>query len=464
MYIDKNQQVVFGNAYDLEKQERVPIPSDLVTQIFDEPKLVQHTSTNDHIEGILMVGERPMMVVANPILTSEKAGPINGSLIMGRYLSDQIIRNLSDQVKQEFSVHTLNSVGIPNEVKQEIASNQAIVKPISNDTLAGYIALTDLNDKPVLIVEAQIHRDVYRQGQQSVWYWAVWMIIAGSVVGTALMLFVKISVIDRMYQLNNEIKGISMNSLNQRLTVKNHDEISELTISANNMLEAIQQAQAQLERFVYIVSHDLRSPLTALRSYVAVLQEEIQEGDMSMVLNDLGSMEKITKNMGEMIDNLLILSRIKREARVKESVNLNDVLQKIEQNVSILAKENHIELVISPNFPTLQLFRQPIIEVFSNLISNAIKFTSEKESGRIEVGFTDQGEEYHFFVKDDGPGIPKDNLEKLFTLFFRDGKKAGSGIGLSVVKEYIQLHGGRVWVESVEGNGSTFWFSLPKKN
>ena len=101
-------------------------------------------------------------------------------------------------------------------------------------------------------------------------------------------------------------------------------------------------------------------------------------------------------------------------------------------------------------------------EVFRNLLSNAIKFSEDEINPRIKIGGTDQGSEYHFYVRDNGCGIEPEVQKKLFTLFFRHGEKAGTGVGLSIVKQYIELHRGRVWVESQPGTGSTFWFSLPK--
>lgn len=229
------------------------------------------------------------------------------------------------------------------------------------------------------------------------------------------------------------------------------------------LIQQLASKNEELERFVYVVSHDLRSPLTSLRGYVECVREDVEEANRDQLEKDLRSMEKIAQNMSQMIDDLLKLSRIGREEYCAEEVDFNQLVEKVIDNVSIQLKEKGFTTKVQSGMPRLKVYARPIEEVFNNLIANAIKFTEEKPNPRVEIGFEEKETEYCFFVRDNGVGIPKASQAKLFNLFFRSGKKAGTGIGLTITKEYVQMNGGRIWVESEEGKGATFWFSLPKK-
>lgn len=216
----------------------------------------------------------------------------------------------------------------------------------------------------------------------------------------------------------------------------------------------------EMERFVYVVSHDLRSPLTSLRGYLEEMEREHEEGEGKRFKEDIEKTRQIVKNMGGMIDDLLVFCRVRREKYEREEVPIGRLLDEVLANFEIQLEEKGFEVRVKKDLPVLKVYKRPLMEVFGNLISNAIKFTAGKNSPRIEIGCVERGGEYSFYVRDNGIGIPKEEQEKLFELFYRRGEQAGAGIGLSVVKEYVEMQGGRVWVESKAGRGSTFWFTL----
>ena len=246
------------------------------------------------------------------------------------------------------------------------------------------------------------------------------------------------------------------------LLVEDVTELRDIEEGREILIQQLSGKNEELERFVYVISHDLRSPLTSLRGYLDEVQSEIAEGNKQMVQKDLDNIEKLSINMGQMIDDLLALSRAGKEEFKKQRVDFNQLVQKILANFDIQIKDKGFTVEVMYGLPKLLVSRGAIGEVFSNLISNALKFAEDKPEPKIEIGFKDREDECHIFVRDNGVGILPEDKRKLFDLFFRHGKKAGTGVGLSIVKEYVQMHGGRVWVESVEGKGSTFWFSIPK--
>lgn len=246
------------------------------------------------------------------------------------------------------------------------------------------------------------------------------------------------------------------------LLVEDSTALRDIESGREALIHELSHKNEDLERFVYVVSHDLRSPLTSLRGYLDEIRDSLEQGNQKQLENDLQNLDKIATNMGQMIDDLLSLSRIGKQKCERESVDLNELIGQVLDNVDIQLKEKGFQVKVQPHLPTLVVYRRALEETFSNLISNAIKFTEDKNDPFIKIGYEERENEYCFCVKDNGVGISPKNQGELFELFFRYGKKQGSGIGLSIVKQYVGLHNGHVWVKSKEGKGSAFWFSIPK--
>lgn len=263
-------------------------------------------------------------------------------------------------------------------------------------------------------------------------------------------------------------RGIPLHNADGRvarvlLLVEDVTGMKEMEEAREDLIRELSRKNEELERFVYVVSHDLRSPLTSLRGYLDEIKMSMESGDDQQIEEDMDNIDQLANNMGLMIDDLLKMSRIGREEYEKEKVNFEELLRDILKNFEIQIEESDCEVEVLPSMPTLKVYRRPMEEIFGNLIGNALKFIRPHVNSRIEVGCEERQNEYHFFVRDNGVGISPENKRKLFNLFFRHGKKAGTGIGLSIVKEYVEMHNGKVWVDSEEGKGSTFWFSIPKE-
>ncbi len=220
----------------------------------------------------------------------------------------------------------------------------------------------------------------------------------------------------------------------------------------------------EMRRLIYIVSHDLRTPLTALRGYSALLKEDITAQDKTDISVDIERIELMANNMGKMIDDLLNLSRIGRHSDEKAVVNIRDLVDLIikENEPRLLERKIRVE-VVEP-LPRILVNQRKLEEVMRNLVSNAIKYMGPSKDPLIKLGAVDRADEYNFYVLDHGIGIDRKDYDKLFNLFSRLTTIAeGSGIGLSIVKGFVLDMGGRVWIESEVGRGSTFWFSIPKE-
>ncbi len=226
----------------------------------------------------------------------------------------------------------------------------------------------------------------------------------------------------------------------------------------------IQAEKKNVEEFVYTVSHDLKAPLVSIEGYLSLLREEN--------FNDLGDegkyfVEKISKNvrlMRRMIQDLLELSRIGREAPSQTLLAVGPIIQEILEEFRFQIEKKQIDIVLAERFPRIRANSRHIRLLFSNLVSNAIKFLGEQPDPRIEIGWERADSAIRYFVKDNGMGISPRYHDQIFRLFYRPktGDEEGSGIGLAIVKKIVEEHGGTVSVESEEGRGATFFVAFPK--
>ncbi|MDD2366059.1 MAG: GAF domain-containing sensor histidine kinase [Desulfuromonadaceae bacterium] len=227
--------------------------------------------------------------------------------------------------------------------------------------------------------------------------------------------------------------------------------------------EDLKQKNAELERFVYTVSHDLKSPLVTVSSFLAYLEQDIKSGDHARISADIGYMHAATEKMNLMLGELLELARIGRLNYQPELFLLSELVQESLQLVAGSISERGVTVKVVENSVELMAKRQRILEIWLNLIENAIKYMGDQPEPFIELGLEQVAGEFIFYVRDNGLGIDPNFKDNIFGIFNKlDPSSKGSGIGLAVVKRIVELYGGRLWVESEGlGHGSCFRFTLP---
>jgi len=253
-------------------------------------------------------------------------------------------------------------------------------------------------------------------------------------------------------QLAIAIQHINLYNALQKELIERKKLISEL--EANN---------AELERFTYTVSHDLRNPLVTIKGFLGMLQKDLRDGRQDRLTSDFQRISNAADKMHALLSDLLQLSRIGRVVNPFGEVDLIKLTADSLENLDARIRSKNVTVKISPDLPVVFGDRLRLGEVLENLIDNAAKYSGDQANPVIEVGTRERRAGPVIFVKDNGMGIEPQHLSKIFGLFDKlDPHSEGTGIGLAIVKRIIETHGGKVWVESEGlGKGATFCFTLP---
>ncbi|MBC7946348.1 MAG: GHKL domain-containing protein [Chitinophagaceae bacterium] len=274
------------------------------------------------------------------------------------------------------------------------------------------------------------------------------------------------------YEVEHEFQGIGRKTilLNARQIFRENIGSHIILLAMEDITERklaekkLQDKNTELERFTYTVSHDLKSPLMTIQTYAGMITQNLETGKYGRAQDDLKRIENATAKMTLLINDLLKLSQIGIMMNDPTPVDMNLLVMDCLAQLAGPLKQKLVEVVLQPHLPTLLGDSQRLTAVLQNLIENSIKYMGDQAAPRIEVGTRQEGEEIVFFVSDNGAGIDPLHHETIFGLFNKlDTKSQGSGVGLALVKRIVEVHGGRVWVESEGvGKGSTFCFTLTK--
>ncbi len=224
----------------------------------------------------------------------------------------------------------------------------------------------------------------------------------------------------------------------------------------------LSSSNQELEQFAYVASHDLQEPLRMVASYTQLIAQRYR-GKLDADADEfIGYAVDGATRMQAIINDLLKLSRVGARNTVFASVDAQTALDRALANLRLVIKESGANMVCG-SLPTLNADGSQLTQLFQNLISNAIKFCGSN-SPCVQIGAERQGEEWVFHVRDNGIGIAPEYFERIFFMFQRLHSKKeypGTGIGLAICKKIVEHHGGRIWIESEQGKGTTFYFTIP---
>ncbi len=263
----------------------------------------------------------------------------------------------------------------------------------------------------------------------------------------------------RTTQLQN-----SNERLTREITARRHTDSALAAANERlaDMVLNLRRSNQELQDFAYVAAHDLKAPLRGIGTLADWIASDYADKFDEPGRQQLALLKRRVTRLADLINGILHYSEIGRISHPQEIVDLGRL---VPETIALLDPPPHIQVMVRGELPAVVSERVRLGQVFHNLIDNAVKYL-DKPQGRIEIGCTDQGSVWQFGVADNGPGIEERHFEKIFQMFQtlapRDQCES-TGIGLPIVKKIVELFGGRIWVESKPGVGSTFFFTLPKQ-
>ena len=282
--------------------------------------------------------------------------------------------------------------------------------------------------------------------------WYAWLVLAGglglvSLLGVLLLL--------------QSGRAAELAALNRRLG-EGLERRLRLEARQRRLIGELELRNAELERFSYTVSHDLKSPLITIKGFLGLLEKDLAAGRTEEVESEIARLHSTADRMRELVADLLDLSRAGHATGPAEALSLGEVAREVLAQLPGHG-DNGVEIEVAPNLPRVSANRGQLMEVLQNLLDNAVKFRRPGRELRVEVGAAAQGDRVVCHVRDNGIGVKETHHQRIFGLFTRlDQSRDGTGVGLALVRRIVEESGGSVWVESAgEGQGSTFYFTLP---
>lgn len=288
----------------------------------------------------------------------------------------------------------------------------------------------------------------------------------GSIHG-AVAIFTDIT---RIKSINQELeekislRTLELSEANRELTrevEKRRDAEKMLALRADEL----QRSNEDLQQFAYVASHDLQEPLRMISSFTQLLEKKYKNQMGPEADEYLHFITDGAARMKTLIDDLLAFSRVSSKAKAFADCDMEEVLNTVLINISETVKKSSAKITVRNKLPKIIADKTQMMQVMQNLITNGIKFQPTDRTPEITIDASEEPDHWRFSVTDNGIGINKEFSSKIFIIFQRlHNQKSypGSGIGLSICKKIVERHGGKIWFESVQGNGTTFLFTISK--
>jgi PAS domain S-box-containing protein len=329
-----------------------------------------------------------------------------------------------------------------NEPSQPILTGQA-----------NYILLNDVHQDSI-VFEDEMYKDIHA-------WLAIPLRVKGQIIGIIALDGYDVG------QFTKKHADLAVTYANQvAIALENARLFSELQTELSErkrLIEELEGKNAELERFTYTVSHDLKSPLITIKGFLGFLEKDASSGNLTRMRGDIHRIADATDKMQTLLNELLELSRVGRLVNPSQSLQFAELVYEALEIVQGRLRTHDVQVHVQENLPTVYGDRQRLLEVLQNLIDNAAKFIGNTQHPQIEIGQEGYEDDMPiFFMRDNGLGIEPLHHERIFGLFNKlDAASEGTGIGLALVKRIIEVHGGRIWVQSEAGQGATFYFTLP---
>ncbi|MFC1848533.1 ATP-binding protein [Chloroflexota bacterium] len=489
LIVNTSGDIVYAMGYDDEKQEVVPIPSSLEEHLSADSNLIHHLDAESKVNGILLLDEGPIIVGSRPISGGEQEESIVGAMVGGRFLRDAEIQELSALTQLPLSMVQYQATDMPTDfgsISANLSQEEPLfIEALSEDSIAGYTLLSDIYENPALVMRAEMHRDIYQQGQASSRY-LMWALIGiGGVFFLLTLVLMEKFILSRLTRLSKSVAAVGESgNISARVPVAGRDELSRLGEDINGMLSALERSiqekekaeaeTAKIEQQLQLagrlaavgelaagVAHELNNPLAAVQAFAQFLAD--REGLDEDIKNDVDTIYRESQRASKITSNLLSFAR--KHNPEKSLISINEVIEKSLELHLYRMKVSNIEVVkdLDPELPITMADYYQMQQVFANIITNAEQaMTKAHGKGKLTITSQSVGELIEVTFADDGPGMTEDNLKRLFDPFFTTKEVGeGTGLGLSICYGIVKEHSGRIYSESKVDEGMTFVVEIP---
>ena len=457
--------------------------------------MVTHESIKDSASGLVQARSGLMQVTSYPILTSEFEGPIAGSFVIGRFLNNERLVEMSRRATAGISVHPLNQEALPPRIssilEQLSDSGEGVLDEAADDVISQYQLLRDVSGVPLAVLEVDQAKEITQIGSDTVRTTLIFLIAASAIFLMSAWLFIERLIVAPVGQLTDKMKGIrETGNLSVEIGAKRTDEVGQLAGEFKRLASKLHLAQQASEmarqesdkardeavamaktksEFLARMSHEIRTPMNGVLGMTELLQGTQLDGKQQRFAKTI---YESAESLLSIINDILDFSKMEAGKLRLESieVDLRNLLEETVDGLANLAYGKGLELNNSlPSNLTTLVETDPgrLRQVLTNLLGNAIKFTEQGEV-TLKAGarhIDAQRVEILFEVVDSGIGIDPEKQQDIFDSFTQeDGSTTrlygGTGLGLAISKQIVNLMGGDLNVESVPGEGSTFSFAL----
>jgi len=483
VFTNAQDQVVYSNEYQAEYGEEIPLPG-----LFNASLLVGHSiqsyavslgarmnaSLQGRMGGLVMLPEGPMLVSIRHILPSNRNGPVQGNLLMGRYLDSLEVTALEQITHVSLTLHRPDDPEIPSglfALGKGTDGESILTVAADSKTIDAYIVLDDVTGHPILVLQVEMPRDIYNAGVITVEYIMASLLLAGVLFGCVSMVISEKTIFSRMTRLERDVSQIgTQGKFSSRLKVTGGDEVGRLSTSINKMLASLEESEKRLQEVkslaaigeaAAMVGHDLRNPLQATVGTLYLAKGLLASGEtggtkeVMELLNSLDSqvyyMDKIVtdlQNYAKPIGTNLVETNL--ADLMKETISLLQIPQNVETSTKV-------EGELTGAMIDVDLMKRILV----NLALNAVQ--AMPNGGKLTIITRATRDSVIFSVRDTGVGIAAENLNKIFKPFFTT-KAQGQGLGLAVCKRIVEAIGGTITVQSQLEKGSTFIITIPAPN
>lgn len=424
LFYNRSGHLLSGVGIDNENNDVIDIPESFEYDSFANNILLKHTDLASSTKGIIILPEGPVLIASRPVITSAREGPIMGTLIVGNFLDSVEIEHLSSITHLSLSTSRFDDPGTSDfllAIKTLSPEKPFFIQPISNEIIAGYILLNDIEGKPAVVLKAEIPRGIYLQGQNTMKYLLVSIIVSGLIFGLVILWLLEKNVLSKLAILSSNVTEIgNTGNLSVPLVIEGRDELSNLSGVINTMMTELKKHRDHLEEMVEVRTSQLNKSLEEKEVLLREIHHRVKNNmqvisSLLMLQTQNIKDEKYINIFNDSNNRILSIALIHEklyQSKDFESVDVKDYIHELATNLlNSYGRTGNVKVEIDVENVTLDINNSvPCGLIINELITNSLKYAfPEGKQGTIKITFKPKDNNMiQLTISDDGIGIQKD--------------------------------------------------------